>query len=145
MSTRPGNATQRRMFRGGLELMVLAVLQDGQRHGYALRREVERRIGWAVPWATLYPLLHRLQAHGWITPTPAPGSPARETPASAAPGTCESPGVAEVARRKTYRLTDAGRAELKRQAVQWQAGVGRWQAVLLPALRGLAHPRPPAG
>jgi PadR family transcriptional regulator PadR len=50
-------------------ILILAVLEDAPRHGYDIAREVERRSGDHLTFndGTLYPLLHELEAKGFIT------------------------------------------------------------------------------
>ena len=88
-----------------LELQLLALLEDGPRHGYALREELRRRSSGAFDLlpGTLYPLLRRLEARGWTA------SSWREGPRR---------------RRRVYRLTPAGGRELGRRLRQWAEFVG---------------------
>lgn len=80
---------------GRLRLYLLKLLADGPRHGYELIRQLEDRfLGLYAPSAgTIYPRLQRLEAEGLVTHTAA-GS------------------------RKTYEITDAGRAELRQRAAE---------------------------
>ena len=68
---------------------VLLSLADGQKHGYAILKEVSERTGGTVApsTGTLYGIIKRLLADGWIT--------------QSALGTTE--------RRQAYRLTPRGR------------------------------------
>jgi DNA-binding PadR family transcriptional regulator len=74
---------------GRLRLYLLKLLDEEPRHGYDVIRLLEDRfLGLYAPSAgTVYPRLARLEAEGLVTHEEAGG-------------------------RKTYRLTDAGRAEL---------------------------------
>lgn len=92
---------ERELLRGNTPTMVLAVLRDGSRHGYAIAREVNRRTGESLQFkqGTLYPVLHTLEKEGWIV-------------GSWEMGTGERP-------RKVYAITDTGRAELDRRAAVW--------------------------
>ena len=58
-----------------LELQLLAVLDEGPRHGYALRDELRRRSGGAFELlpGTLYPLLRRLEIGGLVISDWQPG------------------------------------------------------------------------
>ena len=49
--------------KGHLDLLLLAVMEDGPRHGYAVIEELRRRTGNALdlPEGTVYPALHRLE------------------------------------------------------------------------------------
>jgi DNA-binding PadR family transcriptional regulator len=50
------------------EALILAVVADGSRHGYQLALEIEERSDGAFRFnhGTLYPILHRLEADGFI-------------------------------------------------------------------------------
>jgi DNA-binding PadR family transcriptional regulator len=51
------------MKKGSAELLVLALLEDGQRHGYEIAKLIERRSRGAITFyaASLYPMLYRLE------------------------------------------------------------------------------------
>ena len=94
--------------------MVLGILARGESYGYAILKQVNEMSGGELAWTDglLYPLLHRLERLGhvessWHTPP-------------------------EGRRRKYYRITDQGHAELAEQRRQWAAVVGAlkniWQA-----------------
>ena len=53
------------------EALILAILVDGPRHGYQLALEIEDRSGGAFRFnhGTLYPILHKLEAAGFIQGT----------------------------------------------------------------------------
>ncbi|MEV1075347.1 PadR family transcriptional regulator [Micromonospora parva] len=78
---------------GRLRLYLLKLLDDGPKHGYELIRLLEDRfLGLYAPSAgTIYPRLQRLEVEGLVSHTAAGG-------------------------RKTYEITDAGRAELRQRA-----------------------------
>lgn len=85
--------------------MVLGILVQGESYGYAILKRVNEMSGGDLAWTDglLYPLLHRLERLGHIESnwrTPAGGR-----------------------RRKYYRITDQGRAELAEQRRQWAAVV----------------------
>jgi DNA-binding PadR family transcriptional regulator len=73
---------------------VLVALADGEKHGYAIGKEVSRRTGGRVSLraATLYTVLKRLLAGGLIEESPARPDPALDDE-----------------RRRYYRLSDHGR------------------------------------
>ncbi|MEM8782345.1 MAG: PadR family transcriptional regulator [Planctomycetota bacterium] len=102
------------LLHGSLDVLVLAILADGPQYGYSLQKKVSEAGNHAIKAGTLYPLLHRMEADGLITPTweKTTGRP-----------------------RKWYALTPAGQKALTRQAADWQAALARMQAVVLPALR----------
>jgi DNA-binding PadR family transcriptional regulator len=104
--------------------LVLGILAEGESYGYAILKEVTDRSGGQLEWTDglLYPLLHRLERLGHVEST-------WQTP----------PGGR---RRKYYRITDQGRAELAEQGRQWAAVVdalrGVWDAT--QAIRPLPAP-----
>jgi len=79
--------------RGINEMLVLAVLRDGGKHGYEVALELERSSGgrFVLQHGTLYPILHRLERDRLIR------------------GGWEEAGGR---RRKVYELTDAGARKL---------------------------------
>lgn len=104
--------------------LVLGILADGESYGYAILKQVNDLSGGQLEWTDglLYPLLHRLERLGhveanWQTP---PGG----------------------RRRKYYRITDQGRAELAEQRRQWATVVdalrGVWSAA--PSIRPIPTP-----
>jgi DNA-binding PadR family transcriptional regulator len=78
---------------GRLRLYLLKLLDGGPRHGYELIRLLEEKfLGLYAPSAgTIYPRLQRLEAEGLVTHHAVGG-------------------------RKIYRITEAGRAELRQRA-----------------------------
>jgi PadR family transcriptional regulator PadR len=89
------------VFRSSLDLVILKALSWGPRHGYAVAEWIEHATDATVlvEEGTLYPALHRLDRRGWV-----------ET----------EWGASENNRRaKFYRLTPAGRAQLRREAPTW--------------------------
>lgn len=57
------------LLKGNLELLLLAVLADGPRHGYAVIEALRARSGgtFDLPEGTVYPALHRLEAGALLT------------------------------------------------------------------------------
>ena len=95
--------------RGGLTQAVfhiLLALADAPKHGYAIMQEVDERedANYRLWPATLYTAIKRMLADGLIEETRAPSRPA---------------GVD--ARRRFYRLTRRGRAELTAEAARLDA------------------------
>jgi transcriptional regulator len=88
---------------GSLALMVLKTLEAlGPLHGYGIARRIEQTSGdqLSVNYGTLYPALLKLEQEGCIA---------------------SEWGVSENSRRaKYYRLTRAGRAQLLREAKEWE-------------------------
>jgi transcriptional regulator len=50
------------------EMVVLALLEQRERHGYELAKLIESRSEGALDFhvASLYPMLYRLEAKGWV-------------------------------------------------------------------------------
>jgi PadR family transcriptional regulator PadR len=90
------------LLKGNTPTLLLAVLQEGPLHGYAIAREIERRSKDALQLGegSLYPALRALERDGLITGRwePQPSGPAR----------------------KVYELTDAGRAEIVKRTRYWR-------------------------
>ncbi len=88
--------------KGQLDLLLLGVLRDGRRHGYAVIAELRERTSgtFDLPEGTVYPALHRLQDGGLLTSD-----------------------WEDVAgrRRRVYRLTEAGRVALSREQHRWRS------------------------
>lgn len=86
--------------RGRLDTLILAVLEEGPRHGYAVIEAMQTASGGALdlPTGTVYPALRRLEAAAWLS------------------GSWSTVGGR---RRRTYRLTRAGRAALAAQRDDW--------------------------
>lgn len=105
---------------GSLDLLVLQALEGGQKHGYQIARHIHVASDDAlrVEEGSLYPALHRLERRKWI---------AAEW------------GLSESNRRaKYYRLTRAGRSQLKEEIAAWRAMV---EAVGKVIEAGTATPR----
>jgi PadR family transcriptional regulator, regulatory protein PadR len=85
--------------------LVLGILAEGESYGYAILKQINELSGGKLEWTDglLYPLLHRLERLGYVEST-------WRTP----------PGGR---RRKYYRITDQGRAELAEQRRQWETVV----------------------
>lgn len=85
--------------------IVLGILAEGESYGYAILRRISDLSGGELDWTEgfLYPLLHRLERLGHVESSWQ--SPAGER------------------RRKYYRITRQGTAELAEQQRQWQTVV----------------------
>jgi len=61
--------TQRDLFPGALEMMILQVLRRGPMHGYALAQVIQRTSEdlLQVEEGSLYPALQRMLKAGWVT------------------------------------------------------------------------------
>src|SRR3954447_11630876 len=55
--------------KGHLDALLLATLEDGPRHGYAIKEALRDASGgrFDLPTGTVYPALHRLEAAGLIS------------------------------------------------------------------------------
>ena len=93
---------EREMKRGSAELLILALLEDRERHGYDIGKQIEERSDSAISFhiTSLYPTFHRLESKGMIEGR-----------------WVEKPGQR---RRRYYRLTPGGRGTLVRQRLVWQ-------------------------
>ena len=81
-------------------LHILMALADGERHGYAIKGEVEERTGGALRLGpgTLYEAIHRMKNAGWIKSVAGAHEEASQGGA-----------------RKCYRLTTPGRKRMKEE------------------------------
>jgi transcriptional regulator len=96
------NALERELKRGSTEVLILALLEERDRHGYDLARLIDQRSRGEISFhaASLYPTLYRLEEKDliegrWIE-------------------------KAGQRRRRYYRLTPAGRKALARQRNVWE-------------------------
>jgi len=96
------NVLSREVKKGSAELLILALLEQRQRHGYEICKLIETESQGAITFqvASLYPTLYRLEKRGWI----------------------EGRWVEKAGqrRRRYYRLTKAGRLVLRDQRNVWQ-------------------------
>lgn len=93
---------EREIKRGSAELLILALLEDRERHGYDIGKQIEERSDGTIAFhiTSLYPTFHRLESKGMIEGR-----------------WVEKPGQR---RRRYYRLTPGGRGTLVRQRLVWQ-------------------------
>jgi PadR family transcriptional regulator PadR len=100
--------------KGHLDGLLLASLEDGPRHGYAIIEML--RTGSAgrfdLPTGTVYPALHRLERAGLIR---------------------SRWSVVSGRRRRTYALSSAGRRSLSAERASWREFATAVAAVLGPA------------
>lgn len=89
------------MLKGHLDAIVLAALEAGPAHGYAIIEAIKSRSGstFDLPEGTVYPALHRLEQAGLL-------SSAWTTPSGGR-------------RRRVYSLTKAGAAALAERRKAW--------------------------
>lgn len=92
----------RELKRGSAELLIMALLEQRERHGYELARLIDQRSEGAISFhvASLYPTLYRMEEKGVI----------------------EGRWVEKAGqrRRRYYRLTPEGRKVLSSQRTTWQ-------------------------
>src|SRR4051812_50164871 len=90
------------MLKGHLDMIVLAALEAGPAHGYAVIEAIKRRSGEALdlPEGTVYPVLHRLENAGYLA--------SRWTTAESG------------RRRRVYALTRRGGRPLAPQRGTWE-------------------------
>ena len=100
--------------------MVLGILAEGQSYGYAILRRINELSGGELDWTEglLYPLLHRLERVGCVE--------------------SNWRSVTGERRRKYYRITEKGLAELAEQRHQWNTVNGALRQIWYD--RGEARP-----
>jgi len=97
--------------KGHVDLLILATLRSGPLHGYGIVEQLRTQSEGAFELAegTVYPALYRLERGGllasrWTQP--------------------------EGRRRRVYRLTRRGRAELDRERKEWKSFASAVESVL---------------
>jgi PadR family transcriptional regulator, regulatory protein PadR len=87
--------------KGHLDPLVLAILEDGPAHGYAIIESLRARSGgvFDLPEGTIYPALHRLERGGTVKSR-------RE--------------VIGGRERRVYRVSARGRAALRERRSNWK-------------------------
>jgi PadR family transcriptional regulator PadR len=97
--------------KGHLDGLILAVLADRPAHGYAVVQQLRVRTSgtFSLPEGTVYPALHRLERDGLLS---------------------SRWSEVESHRRRVYRLTRRGRADLVRRRQDWRTFSAAVQAVL---------------
>ena len=95
--------------------LVLAILAEGDSYGYAIIKRVEELSGGHLQWTDgmLYPVLHRLERQGWVSAKWSESEIGRK--------------------RKYYRITKEGRAQLAAQRAQWKAVDGTLRRIWMQA------------
>jgi PadR family transcriptional regulator PadR len=104
-------SVDREMKKGAGELLILSLVESRARHGYEIAKLIEARSQGALCFqvASLYPLLYRLEARGWILGRWVENAGQR--------------------RRRYYRLTAEGRKVLAAQRQSWRQFVEALQRV----------------
>jgi PadR family transcriptional regulator, regulatory protein PadR len=89
------------VLKGHLDSILLAVLEPRPLHGYAIMDTLRARSGesFDLPTGTVYPALHRLERAGLIK---------------------SDWSIVAGRRRRTYRLTSAGRRRLRHDRASWR-------------------------
>jgi len=105
------------LLKGHLDALLLASLEGGPRHGYAVMEALRESTGGRLdlPTGTIYPALHRLEAAGLIA---------------------GSWSVFSGRRRRCYALTAAGERALSGRRADWRD----FAAVISAALEGQQWP-----
>jgi PadR family transcriptional regulator PadR len=87
--------------RGSAELLILALVEDDDLHGYEIARRIEQRSDGTLTFtlAALYTTLYRLEERRWITGRWVEKAGQR--------------------RRRHYKITEAGRKVLAAQRADW--------------------------
>jgi PadR family transcriptional regulator, regulatory protein PadR len=90
----------RELAKGHLDLLLLSGLEKRPLHGYGLIEAIREmsHATFDLPEGSVYPALHRLEREGFVTSSWSRGA-----------------GRA----RRIYKLSRSGRAELKKQRVEW--------------------------
>ena len=110
------NALARELKRGSTELLILALLDERDRHGYDLARLIDERSAGAITFhaASLYPTLYRMEERDLIDGRWVEKAGQR--------------------RRRYYRLTPAGRKALAAERALWRQFVAT-----IDAITGVRH------
>jgi len=97
--------------RGSADLMILAVLEERQRHGYEIAKLIDDRSGGVLRFhvGSLYPMLYRMERRGWIDGKWLEKAGRR--------------------RRRYYKLTPTGRKVLLEQRTSWHELLSALQRV----------------
>jgi DNA-binding PadR family transcriptional regulator len=97
--------------KGHLDVLLLATLEHGPRHGYAVKEALREGSDgrFDLPTGTIYPALHRLEQAGLIT---------------------GSWSTVDGRRRRTYRLTGQGLARLHADRSNWHGFAAAITALL---------------
>ncbi len=106
------------LLQGTLEMLVLRTLILGPLHGYAISKAIRATSNdvLEIEFGSLYPALKRLEAKGWVS---------------------AKWEISETNRRaKVYRLTEAGRKQLRREHSKWAEFVSAVAQIMGPLPEG---------
>jgi transcriptional regulator len=107
------------LVQGTLDLLILRVIAVEPMHGWAIAHRIRQMSGdvLQVGQSALYPALHKLERHGWIT---------------------AEWKISETNRRaKYYTLTRSGRKAVAEEAANWE----RLSAAISSVVRATGHTR----
>lgn len=95
-------AVSKELLKGTTTLFILQLLNEGDKYGYEMTRELERKSDnvFQLKEGTLYPILHGLENDGMIEAYWEETTSARK--------------------RKYYRITEKGKKGLKEKKEEWQ-------------------------
>jgi transcriptional regulator len=99
----PPQKTPNALLHGALNALILKTVARGPAHGYAIARYIEESTADTVlvEEGSLYPALYRMERWGWLE---------------------AEWGTSELGRRaKLYRITAAGRGQLRTELETWKA------------------------
>jgi PadR family transcriptional regulator, regulatory protein PadR len=107
------------LLQGTLDLLILKTLRAGPAHGHAIARHIQQTSEEVlqVEHGSLYPALHRLEKQGWLAAA-WEDHPERRR------------------KVKYYRLTPAGRAQMRAAESRWERLVQAMGRVLRSAGKG---------
>jgi PadR family transcriptional regulator PadR len=103
--------TEAQVLKGHLDTLLLATLEGGPRHGYAVMEALREASGtrFDLPTGTIYPALRRLESAGLVE---------------------GSWSVVGGRKRRTYQLTAAGRRRLTGDRAAWRDFASTVTAIL---------------
>lgn len=99
------------MRKGSTDILILSLLAERPMYGYEISQLLEQRSGgyFEMKEGLLYPALHRMQQHGWLS--------------------CDWQNI-DGRQRKYYALTPAGRKALGEQAAEWKQFLEELEALM---------------
>src|SRR5438876_629835 len=102
------------LLQGTLDMLILKTLQWGPQHGYGITQAIRAQSSdvLQVETGSLYPALHRLEKHGWVT------SEWKQTESNQ--------------RANYYRLTPSGKKQLASEEVRWYQLVDAIARIMKP-------------
>ena len=106
------------LLQGTLEMLVLKTLLPGPLHGYGISKTLRANSNdvLEIEFGSLYPALKRLEAKKWVSAKWEVSEKNRKT--------------------KVYRLTEAGRKQLRREHSKWGEFVSAVAQIMGPATEG---------